>query len=160
MNRQPVGLMKNVVTLVFFSVFLMLVAVPFDADAAVPGLVEQTSHSGFDRTVQHLKRAIASNGLMIITTQDHQMMLGMVGVHAQKALGFEVFHPKFGKIIYANDPTAYLAVPLHILVQEHGSKVVVIYRKPSAVLGNYDGLGDLGQQLDRVFARIEKEAIQ
>ncbi|MDA8150031.1 MAG: DUF302 domain-containing protein, partial [Nitrospiraceae bacterium] len=81
-------------------------------------------------------------------------------VHAQKAVGFEVFHPRFGKVIYANDPTAYLAVPLRILVQKHGSKVEVIYRKPSVVLEGYSGLSDLGQQLDGVFARIEKEAIR
>ncbi len=160
MNRQPVRFTKSLLNLIFLPVFLMLIAVPFTAEAEVSGLVKQTSQSGFDQTVQHLKRAVASNGLMVITTQDQQMMLQMVGVHAQKAVGFEVFHPRFGKVIYANDPTAYLAVPLRILVQKHGSKVEVIYRKPSVVLEGYSGLSDLGQQLDGVFARIEKEAIR
>ena len=65
---------------------------------------------------------------------------------------------KFGKVIYADDPTAYLAVPLRILFQQHGSKVMVIYRKPPVVLGGYNGLNDLGQQLDGVFSTIAKEA--
>ena len=160
MNRQPVRFTKSLLNLIFLPVFLMLIAVPFTAEAEVSGLVKQTSQSGFDQTVQHLKRAVASNGLMVITTQDQQMMLQMVGVHAQNAVGFERFHPRFGKVIYANDPTAYLAVPLRILVQKHGSKVEVIYRKPSVGLEGYSGLSDLGQQLDGVFARIEKEAIR
>ncbi len=160
MKRYKLYLMKKVFFFVSFPVFLVLIIIPMTAEARVSGLVEKTSHSGFNQTVQHLKRAVASNGLMVITTQDHQMMLGMVGVHAQKAVGFEVFHPKFGKTIYENDPTAYLAVPIHILVQQHGNKVVVIYRKPSVILRPYNGLGDLGQQLDRAFARIETESIR
>lgn len=160
MKRFSICLTKRALNLFLASSFLILVVGQTTAEAGVSGLVEATSHSGFDQTVQHLKRAVASNGLMIITTQDQQMMLKMVGVHAHKSVGFEVFHPRFGKVIYANDPTAYLAVPLRILVQKQGSKVEVIYLKPSVVLGEYNGLGDLGQQLDGVFERIEKEAIR
>lgn len=124
----------------------------------VAGEVEVTSHSGFDQTVQHLKKAIATNGLMIVGKQDYKMMLGMVGVHAEKAMGFHIFHPKFGKTIYENNPTGFLVVPLHVVVLKHGSKVVLIYQKPSAVFKGLNGLSDLGQKLNGVLARIAKEA--
>lgn len=131
---------------------------PQSASARVAGEVDVTSHSGFDQTVQHLKKAIATNGLMIVGKQDYKMMLGMVGVHADKAMGFHIFHPKFGKTIYENNPTGFEMVPLHVVVLKRGSKVVVIYQKPSAVFQGLSGLTDLGEKLNGVLARIAKEA--
>ncbi len=140
------------VALAFVSYF------PPAAEASVPGEIKVQSHSGFDQTVQHLKKAIATNGLMIVGKQDYKMMLGMVGVHAEKAMGFHIFHPKFGKTIYESNPTGFLVVPLHVIVLKQGSKVVVIYQKPSAVFKGLNGLSDLGQKLNGVLARIAKEA--
>ena len=78
----------------------------------------------------------------------------MVGVKAEKMSGFEIFHPRYGKVLYANDKNAFLEAPLRILLRDKGGEVAIRYRKPSVVFAGYSGLSDLGSQLDKVFAKI------
>ncbi len=78
----------------------------------------------------------------------------MVGVKAEKIAGLEIFHPRYGKVLYANDKDAFLEVPLRILVMQTGDDTMIRYRKPSAALADYSGLSSLGDELDQVFAKI------
>ena len=91
---------------------------------------------------------------MIVKEVPFTQMLAMVGVKVKKIKSFEIFHPRFGKVIHANDKNALLEVPLRILVREKGGKTIIQYRKPSAAFAGYSGLSGLGGDLDKVFAKI------
>ena len=127
------------------------------AYANPPGLIEVTSHNSFNTTVMKLKGAVAAHGLMVLKAFNQQMMLSMVGVHANKEMTFEVFHPKYGKTVYDTNPVDFLAVPLRILVIASGSTAKIYYQRPSTVLGAF-GLSSLGEQLNPVFHAIAEAA--
>lgn len=90
--------------------------------SAVSGVIEKFSASSFDKTVQKIKKGITANRLVLLKELDHQQMVKMVGVNAKKSKSFEVFHPRYGKKIHANDLSAFIAVPIRIMVQERGQK--------------------------------------
>ena len=81
-------------------------------------------------------------------------MLAMVGVKAEKIKSFEIFHPRYGKVVHASDKNALLEAPLRILVREKGGEIMIQYRKPSVVFDGYSGLSGLGGDLDKVFEKI------
>ncbi|HIN91247.1 MAG TPA: DUF302 domain-containing protein [Alphaproteobacteria bacterium] len=121
---------------------------------AAPGIVVHDSSRNFDQTVLKLKQGISANMLVLLKDFNHQTMLKMVGVHADKSMVLEVFHPRYGKVIYANDKSAFIVPPLRIMVQEDGGKVIVYYQKASVLLAPYKGLDDLGEDLDFMLANI------
>jgi len=121
---------------------------------AAPGVVVQESSRNFDQTILKLKQGISANMLVLLKDFNHQTMLKMVGVHADKSMVLEVFHPRYGKVIYANDKSAFIVPPLRIMVQEDGGKVMVYYEKASLLLAPYKGLSDLGKDLDAMLANI------
>jgi len=86
-------------------------------------------------------------------------MLSMVGVKSEKTLGIEIFHPRYGKILYSKNKDAMLEAPLRILVRDEGGEVSIRYRKPSATFAEYSGLSEVGAQLDAVFAKIVASAM-
>ena len=133
---------------------LAMVLFPGMANAAGNGVITQTATASFEATVTGLKKAITANKLVIIKEIPFTKMLAMVGVKAEKIKSFEIFHPRFGKVIHANDKNALLEVPLRILVRDKGGKTIVQYRKPSAAFAGYSGLSGLGGDLDKVFAKI------
>lgn len=121
---------------------------------AAPGVIKKTSANDFAQTVQKLKKNISANKLVLLKAFDHQKMVKMVGVNSEKSMIFEVFHPRYGKVINAKDRTAFMVPPLRIMVQQDGSKVLVYYQQASVLFKPYKGLGDLGKQLDTLMARI------
>ncbi len=127
------------------------------AYARAPGLVEVTSHNNFGTTVVKLETAVSQNGLVVLKKFNLQNMLNMVGMHAQKGMTFEIFHPKYGKNVYNNNPIGFLAVPLRVLMLQQGSAVKIYYQKPSVVLAPF-GLSGLGNQLDPVLKAIVESA--
>ena len=133
---------------------LMIAFVAVGAQAGSEGIITKSATGSFENTVTKLKKAITANKLVIVKQVPFTKMLGMVGVKAEKIIGFEIFHPRYGKVIYANDKTAFLEAPLRILVRDKGGKVMIRYRKPSVVFAGYSGLSSLGSQLDKVFANI------
>lgn len=140
------------------SLTLLAIALAGTAYAASPsGLVEVTSHNGFGPTVGNLEQAVSQNGLVVLKKFNQQQMLAMVGMHVQNEMAFEIFHPKYGKTIYDNNPVGFLAVPLRILVVQSSSGVKLYYQKPSTVLAPF-GLSALGNQLDPVFHTIVEAA--
>ncbi len=128
--------------------------------SAVSGVIEKTSANNFDKTVQKIKKGITANKLVLLKELNHQAMMKMVGVNAKKSKSFEVFHPRYGKKIHAKDLNAFMAVPIRIMVQEQGRKVIVSYQAPSALFAPYKGLGGLGNDLDKLFARIVDGAVK
>jgi uncharacterized protein (DUF302 family) len=125
---------------------------------AAKGVVVKTVEAPFDKIATNFRRQIAAHKLVIVKEVPYQQMLRMVGVKMGKAIGFEVFHPRFGKTIVSNDPSAMKDAPLRIVIREVGDKVIIEYREPSAVFAGYSGLTDLGKQMDKVFASIVERA--
>ncbi len=139
------------------SAVLVLILISFlstGAFAGAEGIVTQTAKGSFENTLTGLKKAITANKLVIVKEVPFTQMLAMVGVKAEKIKSFEIFHPRFGKVIHANDKNALLEAPLRILVRDKGGKTIVQYRKPSAAFADYSGLSGLGGDLDKVFAKI------
>jgi len=147
---------KTTVKAVVFGTLLLMAG----SVLAAPGVVEKTSHNNFMQTVEKIKTAVTANNLVILKDFNQQMMVKMVGVHADPSMSFEVFHPRYGKVINANDRSAFLAAPVRILVQQDGGQVKVYYQQASALFAPYNGLGDLGKELDTLLGKIVDEATQ
>jgi len=145
------------------STLVVVVALSFGsiASAGAAEDVVTTKVAGpFDKVVTNLKRQVAAHKLIIIKLIPFQQMLRMVGVKAGKAIGLEIFHPRYGKVIFNNDKRAMIDVPLRMIVRAKGSDVMIMYRKPSAVFAKYSGLGDMAKELDGVFADMVKRVAQ
>ncbi len=139
------------------SAVLVLILITFlstGALAAPEGIVTQTAKGSFENTLTGLKKAITANKLVIVKEVPFTQMLNMVGVKAEKITSFEIFHPRYGKVLHATNKNAILEAPLRILVREKGGNTIVQYRKPSVVFAAYPGLSGLGGDLDKIFANI------
>jgi len=121
---------------------------------AAEDIVQTTVSGPFDKVVTNLKREITGHQLVIVKEVPYQQMVKMVGVNAEPIMGFEIFHPRYGKVLYETDVSAFIDAPLRILVRSSSDEVVLEYRKPSAVFASYSGLSELGKDLDQVFASI------
>lgn len=140
-----------------FAVVLVVVALAAPsrlALAASDDMVTTTVKGSFENTVTKLKKAITASKLVVVKEVPYSKMIAMVGVKAEKTVGLEVFHPRYGKVIYEANKDAMIEAPLRILVRDQGGEVMIRYRKPSAVFASYSGLSRLGQELDTVFDKI------
>lgn len=146
------------VTLTYVVSLAMLVAglvlLPVERALAAEDTVTQTVSGPFDKVVTNLKRAITGKKLVIVKEVPFQQMLAMVGLKTEKIKSFEIFHPRYGKVLYQTNPAAMKEAPLRIVVREVGNDVMLEYRKPSSVFASYSGLDDLSNELDQVFAAI------
>ena len=131
-----------------------LILLPVERGLAAEDTVTQTVSGPFNKVVTNLKRAITGKKLVIVKVVPFQKMLAMVGLKIEKMKSFEIFHPRYGKVLYQANPAAMKEAPLRIVVREAGSNVTLEYRKPSAVFASYSGLDDLSNELDQVFADI------
>jgi uncharacterized protein (DUF302 family) len=157
-RRKPMMIQKsrNVMTVILpaMTLYLGLTLGTLHHASAAEDIVTQTVEAPFDKVVTNLKRQITGHKLVIVKEVPFQQMLAMVGVKTEPMMGFEIFHPRYGKVIYENDPAAFKDAPLRILVIASGDRVSLEYRKPSVVFDSYSGLSDLGTELDTVFADI------
>ncbi len=122
--------------------------------AAQDAIVERTATAPFEQTATGIREGLEANKMAIIRQIHFHDMLSVVGIEAEQMLTFETFHPRYGKVVYANDRDAFIELPLRIHVREMDGKVIVRYRPPSAVFAGYTGLSDLGAELDQMFAEI------
>jgi len=150
--HRPVG-WGQAAAVAALGLFLVAAASP-PAMAASGDFVTKMVTGSFAKTVTKLKKAITGAKPVIVKEVPFTAMLAMVGTKAEKMKGFEVFHPRYGKVIYNNDKNAFVEAPLRIFVQDQGGKVMIRYRKPSAVFAGYSGLSKLGKGLDGLFAKI------
>lgn len=157
MNTKSPTTRYRFVTLLLGAFFLVFGGI--GQALAVPGIVEKTSANSFEQTVQKLKRNISANKLVLLKEFDHKKMVKMVGINnAEKSKMFEVFHPRYGKPINAKDRSAFMVVPLRILVQQDGNKVIVRYQQASVLFKPYKGLDGLGKELDTLLGQIVNAA--
>ncbi len=136
---------------------LAVVLLYAQAEPAMAGdrkVITRTVEGSFDKTVTKLKKAITASKMVIVKQVPYTKMIAMVGVKAEKTVGLEIFHPRYGKVIYSNDKDAMLEAPMRFLVRDEGGKVSIRYYQPSTVLAGYNGLSKLGAELDAVFEKI------
>ncbi|MDH3602618.1 MAG: DUF302 domain-containing protein [Candidatus Tectomicrobia bacterium] len=112
------------------------------------------SQYGFDDTVSMLKGAMESENLMVINEIDPQKMLRMVGVKTKGIKQVFFFHPRFMKRLRDANMHATIEPPLKIAVMETPKGAVVKYIKPSYLLSRYEGVEDIGSELDAVVAKV------
>ena len=118
-------------------------------------VIIRMAEGSFEKTVTKLKKAITASKMVIVKIVPYTKMIGMVGVKAEKTVGLEIFHPRYGKVIYSNDKDAMLEAPMRLLVRDEGGKKISIrYYQPSTVFAGYKGLSKLGAELDAVFDKI------
>lgn len=141
--------------------FLAIAAAhPAQEAQAAPVLVEKQAAGNFETVTGRIQTGLKARKMAIVRQIHFQDMLQVVGIKSEPAMTFETFHPRFGKILYANDKAAFIEVPLRIHVRETDDGVVVRYRTPSSVFAGYTGLADMGAELDAMFADIVAEAIK
>lgn len=117
------------------------------------------SEYGFDDTVEMLKGAIEKQNLMVIHEINAQKMLRMVGVQTKGMKQLLFFHPRYMKLIRGANPNGAIEAPLKILVMERpDGKVIVRYVKPTYLFGRYDGLEEIGEELESVVGKIVETA--
>jgi uncharacterized protein (DUF302 family) len=112
------------------------------------------SQYGFDDTVAMLKGAMESENLMVINEIDPQQMLRMVGVKTKGIKQVFFFHPRFMKRLRDANMHATIEPPLKVAVMETPKGTVVKYIKPSYLLSRYEGVEDIGRELDAVVAKV------
>ena len=137
-----------------------LMSLPLEDARAAGDVVVEKIAGPFDKVVTGLRREIAGHKLVIVKEVPYQKMLAMVGTKSGPMIGIEIFHPRYGKVLFETDPSAFKEAPLRMVVRASGSDVMLEYRKPSAVFASYRSLGALGQELDEVFADIVKRVAQ
>ncbi len=126
-------------------------------NAQSSSLVDQVSHSGYEKTVQQVKTAIQSKGQMIVATIDHQNMLKMLGVSSNGAVTIEFGQPSMLKSLLVPHPEIGVNMPLRIYIwQRPDGNTVVSYYEVGPAFASY-GQQDLtmaGQMMDKLLAEI------
>ncbi len=151
-STNPLKLVPALFTVALLSAGLT--SVPVRDAAARNDVVTKILSAPFDKVATKLKRQITAHKLVIVKEVPYQQMVAMVGLKTEAAKGFEIFHPRYGKVIFKKDTNAMIEVPLRIVLRKEGGKVLLQYRKPSATFAPYSSLSSLGKELDTVFADI------
>lgn len=138
----------------FSLAVLILAFVQAQTASAANDVVVQKVSAPFGKVVTKLKREIAGHKLVIVKLVPYQKMIAMVGVKTEPMMGFEIFHPRYGKQIYQNDVTATKEAPLRMVVRVSGNGVIIEYRKPSVIFAEYKGLSKMSAELDILLADI------
>ena len=113
------------------------------------------SNYGFDDTVDILKGAIEGENLMVIHEINAQRMLRMVDVQVGGMKQLLFFHPRYMKRILDANRNGTIVPPLKVAVMEMpNGKVMVRYPRPSHLIGPYEGLSEIAQELEEVVEKI------
>lgn len=127
---------------------------------AEPVLVEHKAAGSFDAVTTSIQNGLKAKKMAVLRPLRFHDMLEAAGVKSELAMTFETFHPRYGKIVYANDRRAFIELPLRIHVRETDDGVVIRYRTPSSIFADYDGLADMAAELDGIFSEVVAEAIK
>jgi len=123
-------------------------------------IVTVISKADFFTTVNKLQASIVANNLILLKEYNLQAMMKMVGTDIDPFNLYQIFQPKYGKILLDNDPDAFASTPLSIMIKQDGNKVKVIYRKPSNVYGIFNLPSSFTDKLDKLFAKIAAGATE
>jgi uncharacterized protein (DUF302 family) len=147
------------------GVALVLVVMAVLGTAAAQGSPEflhASSRASFDATVSSLKKAVASNGMMVLGNLNQKGALSTTGLNLKGAESFFIGNPVAGKNLFEMDPAAGAVIPLRMYVWvDAGGATEIGYFKPSELFaGVSPGLAKAGAMMDGVFAKILSQATQ
>lgn len=117
-------------------------------------IVTVTANVSFEDAALGIQQGLNAKMMWVPRQYYFHDMLGMVGVESEPMVTIATIHPRLGKVIYSNDRSAFVELPLHIHMRKTDDGVMIWYRKPSSTFAPYNGLADLGEQLDTLFADV------
>lgn len=122
-------------------------------------VVNVATHQSFNSTVANLKKAVSSNGMMVMGTINQGKMLSMTGIKLKSESLF-VGSPMMAKKLFSSEPGAGVAVPVRVTIYVAGNgKTYASYTPPSELL---EGTGNkmavkMGKMLDQKIGMLVKE---
>lgn len=124
-------------------------------------VVEKVSSLPYSQAIAKFEAAVKGARMIIVGEPNYQLMQRMVGRERKGAKGYFIFRPDLGTPIFDNDPKAALEIPLKVVfLEQPDGKVLIRYYKPSSLLANYNGLGSLGTDLDKLLDQITEAAMK
>jgi len=140
----------------------LLAAVGVASAQGGPQFLHATSSASFDATVSSLKKAVASNGMMVLGNLDQKGALSTTGLRLAGAEAFFIGNPVVGKKLFQMDAAAGAVIPVRVYVWvDANGKTEVGYFKPSDMFaGLSPELAKAGEKVDGVFAKILSQATQ
>lgn len=109
----------------------------------------------FDETLDHLRQAIQSEGLLLLQEINTQQIVSTHGLQINGLRQLLFFHPRYIKAILENNPAAIIEAPLKLIVVEDESRATVVrYAPPTYLFGRYPGLENLGSELQTIVNRL------
>jgi len=123
-------------------------------------LVTLASNQPFDATIDALKQAVSSNGMMILGDLDQAGALQTTGLQLAGAHSFFVGNPAAGKMFFEKTPAIGTVIPLRMFVwADNDGTASVSYFDPKPLFEAVDpGLADGGQKMSDAAAMIAKAA--
>lgn len=119
--------------------------------------VRVTSRFDFAGTVARLERAVAENGLAVVTRANAQNGARSLGIAVPGNQVWGIFAPRFAVRMLKVSTDAGIEAPLRVYLAEAADGgVTVAYIKPSAVFAPYasQDLDLMAGELDALFERI------
>lgn len=155
--RKMVGSFRGVVV-----ALALLMVVGMASAQGGPKFLHATSSASFDATVSSLKKAVASNGMMVLGNLNQKGALSTTGLNLQGAESFFIGNPVAGKKLFEMDAAAGAVIPLRMYVWvDANGKTEIGYFQPSELFaGVSPELAKAGQKMDGVFAKILSAATQ
>jgi uncharacterized protein (DUF302 family) len=123
---------------IFSAAVAALLAFGGTAFAANKGPIVQVKARGsVDEVLAKLKKAVASNGMMVMGELHQGKVLEMTGLRVKSETVF-VGNPTVGKEVFAADPGAGIVLPARINVFDDGhGNTIVSYVPPSHLLREF-----------------------
>ncbi len=123
-------------------------------------LVTLASNQPFDATIDALKQAVSSNGMMVLGDLDQAGALQTTGLQLKGAHSFFVGNPAAGKMFFEKTPAIGTVIPLRMFVwADNDGKTSISYFDPKPLFEAVDpGLADGGQKMSDAAAMIAKAA--
>lgn len=133
-----------------------LTRVEYGRAASSPGHQSlSVSRLTFEETLVRLRQAIAEEDLLLIHEIDPQTLLRHAGHSIPPTRQLLFFHPRFMTRLLAIDPNALIEVPLKLVVmQMPDGTVTVRHPRIDVLLGRYDGLHDMANELAASCRRL------
>lgn len=138
-----------------FMAFFVIALFSFQQAGAQSNVVTVKSSKSFDATIEGIKKAVAGNGMMVMSELNQGKMLSMTGLSI-KAQSLFIGNPNVGKEAFADNPAVGLAIPVRLNVYEQSGATYINYITPSSDLGNFTGnkVKMIGQELDKKMAML------
>jgi uncharacterized protein (DUF302 family) len=112
-------------------------------------VIVKSTAAGYTRTAAGLNAAIERRGLTVFARIDHAAGAASVGMDIPPEEVFIFGNPQAGTPLMQADPKAGYELPLRILLWQEGDRVMIGYRDPRELAGEY-ALADRGAILDRL----------